>query len=81
MTSNDEDLFELACLEAVARIGELPEGCSASRYEGLGYVESRHGVLALTEEGRQRCAELQAVGDRPAAMVALVPARQPSIVA
>jgi hypothetical protein len=44
----------------VARIGELPDGCSVSRYAGLEYVELRHGVLVLTAKGRQRCTELKA---------------------
>jgi hypothetical protein len=73
MTTTNENLSELACLEQVARIGELPEGCSTSRYEGLGYVESRHGVLALTEKGRQRCAELQATEGHAVAAMALEP--------
>jgi hypothetical protein len=64
MTSTDEDRFELDCLETVARIGELPDGCSVSRYAGLEYVELRHGVLVLTAKGRQRCTELQAEGHR-----------------
>lgn len=59
MTNTDEDRFELGCLETVARIGELPDGCSVSRYAGLEYIELRHGVLVLTAKGRQRCTELQ----------------------
>lgn len=74
MTITDEDLLELACLEQVARIGELPDSCSVSRYLGLEYVELRDGILALTAKGRQRCNELQA---RRAA----TPAARPSIAA
>lgn len=74
MTITDEDLLELSCLAQVARIGELPDSCSISRYIGLEYVELRDGILALTAKGRQRCIELQSLR-------AATPAARPSIAA
>ena len=65
------DLLELTCLANVARISELPEGVSVSCYERLGYVEVRYGVLALTDQGRHRCAELQVQDDQAGAAMSL----------
>lgn len=74
MALSDEELSEIFCLDSVARIGELPDGCGASRYTGLEYIEVRHGILALTARGRERLADLQSRDGRVARSLSSPPA-------
>jgi hypothetical protein len=60
MTMSDDELIELECMESVMRTGTFPDGCDASRYMGMNYVQSE-GTLVLTDQGLKRLLELRAL--------------------
>lgn len=55
------DVIELECLRSVARGEGLPDGCDAGDYLDRHLVHELSGGMALTHQGRERLADLQAL--------------------
>ncbi|HVI57930.1 MAG TPA: hypothetical protein VM619_03515 [Luteimonas sp.] len=55
------DVVELECLRSVAHGEGLPDGCDAAGYLDRHLIHELSGRMALTHQGRERLADLQAL--------------------